>query len=169
MSSPTPAGSRARVLPSELLLLALLVAVGAHADTDIITLNSTSSRIQYQGPWSTSDDFRVSLTRSQTFAVFWSGSWLSTRISLPSFAALDTALTIVSPPFQELASVFRARSRVTSLPYSSPLIIIPSRRHWNQAQMGWYIPPQALRTAIISCSCLAFLHPTPLQTFICIT
>ena len=71
MSSPTRTGLSARVLPFELLLLASLVAVGAHAD--IITLNSTSPRIQYQGPWSTSDDFRVSLSRSQTFAVFWSG------------------------------------------------------------------------------------------------
>ena len=65
MSSP-------RVLPLELLLLASLVAIGIRAD--LITLNSTSSRIQYQGSWSTGDDFRVSLNRSQTFAVLWSGT-----------------------------------------------------------------------------------------------
>ena len=59
-------------LPLELLLLAALVAVGAHADT--ITLNSTSPRIQWQGSWSTGDNFRVSLNRSQTFAVLWSGT-----------------------------------------------------------------------------------------------
>lgn len=69
MSSRTRVGT----LPLELLLLSSLAAVGVHADT--ITLNSTSSRIQYQGSWSTGDDFRVSLSRSQTFAVFWGGKY----------------------------------------------------------------------------------------------
>jgi hypothetical protein len=165
MPSRTRVGSRATVLPFELLLLASLAAVGAYAD--IITLNSTSPRIQYQGPWSTSDNFRVSLGRSQTFAIFWSGTWSSARTFLSPILVYDFGYG-ANVSFKELASVFRVRFRVMSRPYSSPLIMTPLRRHWNQVQKRWCIPSRASSAVTISCSCLGFL-PTSLRTFICIT
>jgi hypothetical protein len=67
-----PSRTRVKAFLLELLLLASLAAIGAHAEN--VTLNPSSSRIQWQGSWSTSDNFRVSLGRSQTFAVFWSGT-----------------------------------------------------------------------------------------------